>query len=274
MTALPATALVVGLRSVRWRGHGCRWSVAACPCAGADRKLGNDDDLSAAGRASSWSSRARAFRARHRLVTAARATSMPVWSEVELGYRLLRPRPFVGVTGTKGKTTTSELLGAILRAARPARRRRRQRRPAADGARAGGGRVGRVRALVASSSRTSTSSTLEVAVLLNLEPDHLDRHGTFERYRAAKLRIFERARHRVVPRGSGLRRRRVRGRRRAARGAAASRDCTTARTPPPRRPRHGSPESTTTSIARALALLPGRPAPARARARATTASAG
>ena len=46
--------------------------------------------------------------------------------------------------------------------------------------------------------------TLDVAVLLNLEADHLDRHGTFEAYREAKLRIFERARHRVVPRGSGL----------------------------------------------------------------------
>jgi UDP-N-acetylmuramoylalanine--D-glutamate ligase len=44
----------------------------------------------------------------------------------------------------------------------------------------------------------------DVAVLLNLEPDHLDRHGTFEAYRDAKLRIFERARARVVPRGFGL----------------------------------------------------------------------
>ena len=44
----------------------------------------------------------------------------------------------------------------------------------------------------------------DVAVLLNLEPDHLDRHGTFEAYRDAKLRIFERARTKVVPRGLGL----------------------------------------------------------------------
>src|SRR6185312_3386587 len=44
----------------------------------------------------------------------------------------------------------------------------------------------------------------DVAVLLNLEPDHLDRHGTFNAYRAAKLRIFERARAKVVPRGLGL----------------------------------------------------------------------
>src|SRR5204863_4247445 len=44
----------------------------------------------------------------------------------------------------------------------------------------------------------------DVAVLLNLEPDHLDRHGTFEAYRDAKLRIFERARTKIVPRGLGL----------------------------------------------------------------------
>src|SRR5919197_2087462 len=43
-----------------------------------------------------------------------------------------------------------------------------------------------------------------VAVLLNLEPDHLDRHGTFDAYRDAKLRIFERARINIVPRGLGL----------------------------------------------------------------------
>jgi UDP-N-acetylmuramoylalanine--D-glutamate ligase len=44
----------------------------------------------------------------------------------------------------------------------------------------------------------------EIAVLLNLEPDHLDRHGSFEAYRDAKLRIFERAKTRIVPRGLGL----------------------------------------------------------------------
>jgi UDP-N-acetylmuramoylalanine--D-glutamate ligase len=44
----------------------------------------------------------------------------------------------------------------------------------------------------------------DVAVLLNLEPDHLDRHGSFDAYRDAKLRIFERARARIVPRGLDL----------------------------------------------------------------------
>jgi UDP-N-acetylmuramoylalanine--D-glutamate ligase len=137
------------------------------------------------------------------LVTAARQRGIPVWSEVELGFRLLRPRPLVGVTGTKGKTTTTELLGAIFRAAG---------RPVAVG-----GNVGRpltglsppddawiVCELSSFQLEDVHELALEVAVLLNLEPDHLDRHGTFERYRAAKLRIFERARFRVVPRGMGL----------------------------------------------------------------------
>jgi UDP-N-acetylmuramoylalanine--D-glutamate ligase len=137
------------------------------------------------------------------LVAGARERGVPVWSEVELGYRLLRPRPFVGVTGTKGKTTTTELLGEIFRAAG---------RPVAVG-----GNVGRPLTsldppedawIVAELSSFQLEDVheleLEVAVLLNLEADHLDRHGTVESYRAAKLRVFERTRHRIVPRGLGL----------------------------------------------------------------------
>jgi UDP-N-acetylmuramoylalanine--D-glutamate ligase len=137
------------------------------------------------------------------LVAGARERAIPVWSEVELGYRLLRPRPFVGVTGTKGKTTTTELLGEIFRAAG---------RPVAVG-----GNVGRpltsldppkdawvVAELSSFQLEDVHELDLEVAVLLNLEADHLDRHGNVESYRAAKLRIFERARHKVVPRGLGL----------------------------------------------------------------------
>jgi UDP-N-acetylmuramoylalanine--D-glutamate ligase len=137
------------------------------------------------------------------LVVEARRRGVPVWSEVELGYRLLRPRPFVGVTGTKGKTTTSELLGEIFRAA------------GCEVVVAGN--VGRPLSAVEAPDDAWIVSelssfqledvhelSLEVAVLLNLEPDHLDRHGTFERYRDAKLRIFERARHKIVPRGLGL----------------------------------------------------------------------
>jgi UDP-N-acetylmuramoylalanine--D-glutamate ligase len=139
------------------------------------------------------------------LVVAARARGLPVWSEVELGYRLLAGNPLIGVTGTNGKTTTTELLGAILRAA--------GRRVEVAG------NVGVALTEVAEQIEPGASVVCElssfqledveslscdVAVLLNLEPDHLDRHGTFEAYRDAKLRIFERARAKVVPRGSGL----------------------------------------------------------------------
>ncbi len=136
------------------------------------------------------------------LVRAARERGIPVWSEVELGFRLLPAGTrLVGVTGTNGKTTTSELLGAIFRTA------------GRDVAVAGN--VGTPLASIRgadwvvcelSSFQLEDVETLEcdVAVLLNVEPDHLDRHGTFGAYRDAKLRIFERARAKVVPRGLGL----------------------------------------------------------------------
>jgi UDP-N-acetylmuramoylalanine--D-glutamate ligase len=114
---------------------------------------------------------------------------------------LLPGAKFVGVTGTNGKTTTTELLGAIFRAA------------GRDVAVAGnvGTPLTSVRAadwVVCELSSFQLEDvhelSCEVAVLLNLEPDHLDRHGTFEAYRDAKLRIFERSRTQVVPRGLGL----------------------------------------------------------------------
>ncbi|HSS82017.1 MAG TPA: UDP-N-acetylmuramoyl-L-alanine--D-glutamate ligase [Gaiellaceae bacterium] len=164
----------------------------------ADRELGNDGDLSLLDRADLLVKSPGVPREAP-LVVEAERRGVPIWSEVELGYRLLLPR-LVGVTGTNGKTTTTELLGAILDA------------PTA-------GNVGRAvtdldgevepGALVVcelSSFQLEDVHELacEVAVLLNLEPDHLDRHGSFEAYRDAKLRIFERARAKVVPRGSGL----------------------------------------------------------------------
>lgn len=146
------------------------------------------------------------------LVVEARRRGIPVWSEVELGFRLLAPRPFVAVTGTNGKTTTTELIGAIFRAAG---------RPVEVA-----GNVGRAltsvdpeapAAAVAAGAWIvceTSSFQLEdvhafaprVAVLLNLEPDHLDRHGSVEAYRAAKLRIFAAqgpGDAAVVPRGFG-----------------------------------------------------------------------
>jgi UDP-N-acetylmuramoylalanine--D-glutamate ligase len=135
------------------------------------------------------------------LLRAAREQGVPVWSEVELGFRLLPRARFVGVTGTNGKTTTAALLGAIFRAA------------GLDVAVAGniGIPLTSVRSAdwvvcELSSFQLEDVHTFacEVAVLLNLEPDHLDRYDSYDDYRAAKLRVFERAGTKVVPRGLGL----------------------------------------------------------------------
>ncbi|HWM11417.1 MAG TPA: UDP-N-acetylmuramoyl-L-alanine--D-glutamate ligase [Solirubrobacteraceae bacterium] len=124
------------------------------------------------------------------VVAVARARGIEAIGELELAWRLL-PNRFVAVTGTNGKTTTVELLGAVWRAAGL---------PAAVA-----GNVGTpLSALVgeldpaatviceASSFQLEDSSAFapEVAVLLNVEEDHLDRHGDLASYRAAKERIF------------------------------------------------------------------------------------
>jgi UDP-N-acetylmuramoylalanine--D-glutamate ligase len=125
------------------------------------------------------------------LPAAARARDIPIWSEIELGFRLLR-NPFIGVTGTNGKTTTSELLGAIFRAAD---------RPVAVAGNVGRPLTSLVDAVESEAWIVCELSSFQledvhrfrprIGILLNLEPDHLDRHGTFEAYRDAKLRIFE-----------------------------------------------------------------------------------
>jgi UDP-N-acetylmuramoylalanine--D-glutamate ligase len=139
------------------------------------------------------------------LPAAARARGVPIWSEVELGWRLLGRPPLIGVTGTNGKTTTSELLGAIFRAAgRPVAVAGNVGTPltALDGALESDAWV--VCELSSFQLEDVHELACDVAVLINLEADHLDRHGTFEAYRDAKLRIFERARVKIVPRGLGL----------------------------------------------------------------------
>ena len=140
------------------------------------------------------------------LVTAARGRGVTVWSEVELGSRLLG-NPILGVTGTNGKTTTSELLGAVFEAAgRPVAVAGNVGRPLTglDGAVAEDAWI--VCELSSFQLEDIDSFRPRVAVLLNLTPDHLDRHGDLDAYRAAKLRIFENQREddvAVVPRGFG-----------------------------------------------------------------------
>ncbi len=126
------------------------------------------------------------------VVAAARDRGVPVVGELELAWRLL-PNRFVAVTGTNGKTTTVELLGAIWRAAEL---------PVAVAGNVGrplSALVGEVAAEVTvvcevSSFQAEDSVELapDTALLLNLTEDHLDRHGSLDAYRDAKLSLFAR----------------------------------------------------------------------------------
>jgi UDP-N-acetylmuramoylalanine--D-glutamate ligase len=128
------------------------------------------------------------------LVAGARASGVPVWSEVELGFRLLgEDVSLVGVTGTNGKTTTTLLCAAMLEGGGV---------PAVAAGNIGdalSGLAGRLEGgetvvCELSSFQLEDVETLHAraGILLNLTPDHLDRHGTLEAYGAAKLRLFER----------------------------------------------------------------------------------
>jgi UDP-N-acetylmuramoylalanine--D-glutamate ligase len=121
----------------------------------------------------------------------ARARGIPVWSEIELAWRLLRGK-LVAITGSNGKTTTTSLVAHILKTANI---------PTLIG-----GNIGvPLLALVESSMDTTVTvaeissfqlETIEafrpeIGVLLNLTPDHLDRHASFDDYAHAKMRMFE-----------------------------------------------------------------------------------
>ena len=139
-------------------------------------------------------------------IAAARERGIPVLGELELAWRLL-PNRFVAVTGTNGKTTTVELLGAIWRAAG---------QPVAVAGNVGTplsslvGSVPAAATVVCEVSSFQAEDSLdfvpELALLLNLEEDHIDRHGSIEAYREAKLRVFRNqsaADVAVVPAGFG-----------------------------------------------------------------------
>ena len=122
---------------------------------------------------------------------AARRAGVPVLAEIELAYEYLKGT-LAAVTGTKGKSTTTAALGAMLKeAGRDARV---------------GGNIGEALSSLVEGSTEETVFAVEVssfqlesilrfrprvAVFLNLSADHLDRHPSFQAYAAAKARIFE-----------------------------------------------------------------------------------
>jgi len=125
------------------------------------------------------------------MLVSARENGIPVIGEVELAFQFLKG-PVIGITGSNGKTTTTALTGHLLE-------------------QCGincqvGGNIGRALASMIDSSEENQWNVLElssfqlesisnfraqIAACLNVTPDHLDRHHTFERYRDAKARLFE-----------------------------------------------------------------------------------
>ncbi|HEX7970162.1 MAG TPA: UDP-N-acetylmuramoyl-L-alanine--D-glutamate ligase, partial [Stellaceae bacterium] len=128
----------------------------------------------------------------HPVAARTRAAGAAIIGDIELLAQSCRNARYVGITGTNGKSTTTALIGHILASA--------GRKVAV------GGNLGTpalslaplgsdgIYVLEMSSYQLELTETLtfDVAVLLNITPDHLDRHGGMDGYVAAKRRIFQR----------------------------------------------------------------------------------
>jgi UDP-N-acetylmuramoylalanine--D-glutamate ligase len=124
------------------------------------------------------------------VIRAAHERGIEVTGELELAWRLI-PNAFCAVTGTNGKTTTTELIGHLYRTAG---------RSVAVAGNVGTPLASLVGAIDGEATVVCEASSFqledtkyfgpECAVFINLAPDHLDRHGTLENYLDAKLRIF------------------------------------------------------------------------------------
>lgn len=125
------------------------------------------------------------------VIAAARRRGVPVWGEIELAFRFCRGR-VVGITGSNGKSTTTAMVGAILRAAGiPGGTGGNLGTPLAELLRVDAPDA--VHAVELSSFQLETIETFHAAcaVVTNLSPDHLDRYPSFEAYARAKARILE-----------------------------------------------------------------------------------
>ena len=120
----------------------------------------------------------------------ARERGIPVWGEIELARRFLQGK-LVAITGSNGKTTTTSLVAHMLKTAGI---------PTLVGGNIGvpllslvdssTGRTVTVAEVSSFQLETTDAFRPEIGMLLNLTPDHLDRHASFEDYAQAKLRMF------------------------------------------------------------------------------------
>jgi UDP-N-acetylmuramoylalanine--D-glutamate ligase len=126
----------------------------------------------------------------HPIVLKAKEHNIPLTIDIELLYETCKQANYVAITGTNGKSTTTSLMGHILKSS--------------DKTVQVGGNIG-ISALLLEPLENKGTYVLElssfqldlmskakfnIAIFLNLTPDHLDRHGTFEAYKKAKLNIF------------------------------------------------------------------------------------
>jgi UDP-N-acetylmuramoylalanine--D-glutamate ligase len=124
-------------------------------------------------------------------LVAARAKRITIWSEIELAYCFLEGK-LIGITGSNGKTTTTTLVHHILQSAGV---------ETILAGNVGTPLISTVEKMTAGTVAVVELSSFQlelverfrpnIGVLLNLTPDHLDRHKTFEAYTAAKARLFE-----------------------------------------------------------------------------------
>jgi UDP-N-acetylmuramoylalanine--D-glutamate ligase len=127
------------------------------------------------------------------LLRAAHAKGITIWSEIELAYRFLPlDSRLIGITGSNGKTTTTSLIAHILQS---------HGLPAILAGNIGTPLISKLDEIHPGTYIVTELSSFQleliesfrpsIAVLLNLTPDHLDRHGSMEAYGRAKARIFE-----------------------------------------------------------------------------------
>lgn len=126
------------------------------------------------------------------IVQRAQAMRIPIWGELELAYRLCPSEKIIAVTGTNGKSTTTKLIEELLA---------REGHSVISAGNIGTPFIARLHEITPETIVVVEVSSFQlesiekfrpaVAVLLNIAPNHLDRHGTLESYRSAKYKIFE-----------------------------------------------------------------------------------